>query len=173
MISKLWQLCWGGYNLNLIQFFFSFLGHYVLAVDNPAPAGLAADVEIKDYAFLASPGLHVLDDGACFSFDFYLNGDGAALHLVMKRGEEGSPVSCESWILEIISFMCLKITIYVSSGWLVTCFKSSPPGQHGRHFGRRHFQMNFLWMKTVELQFKFHWNLFPSVQLIINQHWFR
>ena len=31
----------------------------------------------------------------------------------------------------------------------------------------------FSWMKMIEFKFKFHWNLFPGVQLTINQHWFR
>ena len=29
------------------------------------------------------------------------------------------------------------------------------------------------WMKITEFRFKFHWNLFPGVQLKISQHWFR
>ena len=31
----------------------------------------------------------------------------------------------------------------------------------------------FSWMKMFELRLKFHWSLFPRVQLIIFQHWFR
>ena len=31
----------------------------------------------------------------------------------------------------------------------------------------------FSWMKMIELQFEFHWNLFPGVQLTISQYWFR
>ena len=29
------------------------------------------------------------------------------------------------------------------------------------------------WMKMIEFQFEFHWNLFQRVQLTISQHWFR
>ena len=29
------------------------------------------------------------------------------------------------------------------------------------------------WMKSLEFWFKFHWNLFPRVQLTISQQWFR
>ena len=29
------------------------------------------------------------------------------------------------------------------------------------------------WMKMIKFRFKFHWKLFPGVQLTIHQHWFR
>ena len=35
------------------------------------------------------------------------------------------------------------------------------------------FSNEFSWMKMLELQFKFHCNLFPGIQLPIYQHWFR
>ena len=35
------------------------------------------------------------------------------------------------------------------------------------------FPNEFSWMKMVEFRFKFHWNLFPWVQMAISQHWFR
>ena len=50
---------------------------------------------------------------------------------------------------------------------------SSSPGQDGRQFGKRHFQMYFLEMKIYEFWLIFHWNLFPRVELTISQHWFR
>ena len=31
----------------------------------------------------------------------------------------------------------------------------------------------FAWMKLKEFQLKFHWNLFPGVQLTISLHWLR
>ena len=31
----------------------------------------------------------------------------------------------------------------------------------------------FSWMKMLELRLKFHWSLFPRVQLTIYKHWFR
>ena len=33
------------------------------------------------------------------------------------------------------------------------------------------FSNEFSWIKSVAFQLKFHWNLFPMVQLTINQHW--
>ena len=39
-------------------------------------------------------------------------------------------------------------------------------------FGRPQFPTPF-WMKMTELQFEFHWNLFPGAQLTTSQHWFR
>ena len=44
---------------------------------------------------------------------------------------------------------------------------------HPRHFGRRHFQIAFSWMKMIEFRFKFHLIMLPGVQLTISQHWFR
>ena len=35
------------------------------------------------------------------------------------------------------------------------------------------FSSAFSWMKMYKFGVRFHWNLFPSVQLIISQHWFR
>ena len=35
------------------------------------------------------------------------------------------------------------------------------------------FSRAFSWMKSFVFWLKFHWNLFPRVQLIITQHWFR
>ena len=39
-------------------------------------------------------------------------------------------------------------------------------------FFRRHFQMHFF-MKMHTFRLRFHWSLFPRVQLTIFQHWFR
>ena len=35
------------------------------------------------------------------------------------------------------------------------------------------FSNAFSWMKIYEFRLKFHWSLFPRVQLTIFQHWFR
>ena len=35
------------------------------------------------------------------------------------------------------------------------------------------FSNAFSWMKMCEFRLRFHWNLFPMVQLTISQHWFR
>ena len=49
------------------------------------------------------------------------------------------------------------------------------------HWGRDKMAANFLttfsnafsWMKIYEFRLRFHWSLFPRVQLTIFQHWFR
>ena len=51
-------------------------------------------------------------------------------------------------------------------------FNSSFPRQNGLQFGRQHFNV-FSWMEMIEFRLKFHWNLFPGVQLTISQHCFR
>ena len=35
------------------------------------------------------------------------------------------------------------------------------------------FSNAFSWKKMIKFRFKVHWNLFPGVQLTINQHWLR
>ena len=52
-------------------------------------------------------------------------------------------------------------------------FNSSPPWTKWPPFWQTTFSNAFSWMKRIKIGFKFHWNLFPGVQLTINQHWFR
>ena len=40
-------------------------------------------------------------------------------------------------------------------------------------FSRRHLSNVYSWMKIYRFWLKFHWTLFPMVQLTIFQHWFR
>ena len=46
------------------------------------------------------------------------------------------------------------------------------PGRNKRHFAYD-VSNAFSWMKIFEFWWKFHWNLFPRVQLTIFQHGFR
>ena len=48
----------------------------------------------------------------------------------------------------------------------------SPPGQNGRHFTDDILRCIFVNSHFV-FWLKFHWNLFPMIQLIIAQHWLR
>ena len=69
----------------------------MLAANTPRPASpIASDVEILDLAYLEFPGIHVTDKGACLKFDFYLNGEGAAIYLVEKK-DDGIKVSSLQW----------------------------------------------------------------------------
>ena len=55
------------------------------------------------------------------------------------------------------------------------------PGITVTHWGRNKmaaifqttFWNAFSWMKIYQFRWRFHWNLFPRVQLTIFQHWFR
>ena len=47
------------------------------------------------------------------------------------------------------------------------------PRQNGSHFADDIFSNAFSWIKMLQLGLKFHWSLFPRVQLTIFQHWFR
>ena len=40
-------------------------------------------------------------------------------------------------------------------------------------FRQTTFSNQCSWMKMIEFQFQFHWNMFLAVQLTISQHWFR
>ena len=52
------------------------------------------------------------------------------------------------------------------------CFNTLRRRQNGHHF-QMTFSNAFSWMKILKFQLECHWNLFPRVQLIIFQHWFR
>ena len=39
-------------------------------------------------------------------------------------------------------------------------------------FSKRHFIIEFSWLKMYQHRLKFHWNLFIGVHLIISRHWF-
>ena len=56
-----------------------------------------------------------------------------------------------------------------------------PLGDELTHWGRDKmaaisqttFSKAFSWINMLEFRLKFHWSLFPTVQLIVFQHWFR
>ena len=51
--------------------------------------------------------------------------------------------------------------------WCMISWTKWPP------FWQTIFSKAFSWMKIRKYRFKFHWNLFPGVQLTINRHWLR
>ena len=80
------------------------------------------------------------------------------------------------------------------TGYCITDIKTSKPWQNGSHFAddifkrivlthwdrdeiynisQTIFSNVFTSMKMFEFRLKFHWSLFPRVQLTIFQHWFR
>ena len=48
---------------------------------------------------------------------------------------------------------------------------SASPWTKWPPFKQTTFSIALSWMKMIELRFKFHWNMFPGVQLTIRQHW--
>ena len=52
-------------------------------------------------------------------------------------------------------------------------FNSTPPEEKWPPLWQTTIWNDFFWMKTIEFRFKCHWNLFPEIQLTINQHCFR
>ena len=74
----------------------------------------------------------------------------------------GIPQDATTWHVPLCATLSAKYLI-----------NSSPPGQNGRHSGRRYFQMHFLQWKWFQFRFKFHWSLFLTAQLTIAQYWFR
>ena len=61
--------------------------------------------------------------------------------------------------------------------WLTGCFDGNCLTHWGRDqiddISQTTFSSAFSWMKMFQLRLKFHWSLFPRVQLAIIQHWFR
>ena len=58
--------------------------------------------------------------------------------------------------------------------WILvpTSFNSSSRWTNCPPFWQTKFRDTFSWMKMTEFRIKFHWNLFPGLQLTINPHWF-
>ena len=82
--------------------------------------------------------------------------------------------SCQKWELFIQD--ALRVVIGQINAILVQGVKSSFISlcQNGRHFVDDIFRCIFMKEKFFIFVFlKFHWSLFPRVQLTITQHWFR
>ena len=100
------------------------------------------------------------------------------------------------WLVDfaVPVYWCVIFSIIQSSSTQSThkscvCFGTVYPKQYVRgfvvlplaHWGwdkidaisQTTFSNAFSWMKMLELRLKFHWSLFPRVQLTICQHWFR
>ena len=74
------------------------------------------------------------------------------------------------WCVNIVAKSVSWGSVSIPSMWLlklITPWTKWPP------FWQTTLSNEFSWMKMVEFWFKFHWNLFPWVQLTIGQHWFR
>ena len=75
------------------------------------------------------------------------------------------------------------IIVTVPAKWYLTflLFFCCPEFTYLTHWSRdkvaasflRTFSNAFSWMKISKFQLRFHWNLFPIVQLTTSQHWFR
>ena len=80
------------------------------------------------------------------------------------------------------------------SGWVLATLSETVPGSvadvaldgnplsnHSTHWGwdkmasifQTALSIAFSWMKMFKFRLRFHWSLFPRVQLTIFQHWFR
>ena len=64
-----------------------------------------------------------------------------------------------------------------SAKWRPFCFGLNALTQWGRDKMAAIFQTTFSnafsWMKMYKFQLRFHWSMFPRVQLTMFQHWFR
>ena len=72
-----------------------------------------------------------------------------------------------------IYFPLIALRTMLSPSWVIIASGNTlRPGQDGRHF-QTTFSNAFSWMKMIKFRLRFHWSLFPRVQLTILQHWFR
>ena len=66
---------------------------------------------------------------------------------------------------------------YCNGEWISTTSNSMIYTHWGRHkmvaILQAIFSKAYAWMKMIKFRLKFHWNLFPGVQLTISQHWFK
>ena len=67
---------------------------------------------------------------------------------------------------------CLFIVKPLPAPMLTCQFNTLRQRQNGRHFADAIFKCFFL-NENAWIPIKFHWSLFPRVQLAISQHWFR
>ena len=116
------------------------------------------------------------------------------------RGIHRSPVNSPhkgQWLEALFSLICAW-----ANGWVNNIYAGDSRRHHAHydvtvmesesqqpasnsmiytHWGRHKmaailqaiFSKAYAWMKMIEFRFKFHWNLFPGVQLTISQHWFK
>ena len=67
----------------------------------------------------------------------------------------------------------IRDAFHASTSW----FNWAPLTHWGRDkmdaISQTTFSCAFSWMKMYEFRLKFHWSLFPGVQLIKSHHWFR
>ena len=65
-----------------------------------------------------------------------------------------------------------QITVPYIYGTCTYMVNSFPLGKMAV-FSQTTYSIALSWMKMYEFRLRFHWNLFPRVQLTISQHWFR
>ena len=92
-------------------------------------------------------------------------------------------VYCVQGIVGFVRWVLIQISMsrvqYMSHGQACGILVIKPI--HLSHWGRDKvadifqttFSNGFSWMKMFEFRLKFHWSLFPRVQLTIFQQWFR
>ena len=84
-----------------------------------------------------------------------------------------SPILCQATTKTNVEFSMRPNTPINKRHSNCSCFHQPiSPWRKWLPFWQTTFSNEFSWMKMVELQFKFHVNLFPGVQLTKNQHWF-
>ena len=65
-----------------------------------------------------------------------------------------------TWIVIIITWPNFSVLTHWGRDKMAAIFQTT-------------FSNAFSWMKMYKFRVRFHWNLFPRVQLTISQHWFR
>ena len=79
---------------------------------------------------------------------------------------------CNAWLIETLEDICTSNLVEISGGYDKESFNSLRPRQNGSRFADDIFKCIFL-NENVRISIKIHWSLFPRVQLILSQHWFR
>ena len=78
----------------------------------------------------------------------------------------------QSSMARIIRWKHILLCSWHGTSWWPRSANTLRPRQNCRHFVTT-ISIVFSWKKIFEFRLRFHWILFPRVQLTIFQHWFR
>ena len=93
--------------------------------------------------------------------------------ITLSNITQGIPYNISGLVVEQKSYIEITLGCYI----LASPSKLESLTHWGRDkmdaISQTTFSKAFSWMKMFEFGLKFHWSLFPRVQLAIFQHWFR
>ena len=84
------------------------------------------------------------------------------IRILVPEADYLEPFVCKSFVCKTTVSCYIQTSLY----WLNSLLDKMAAISHTT------FSNAFSWMKGFVFRFKFHWSLFPWVQLTVSQHWF-